>query len=33
VQGLALADLLEDGALEVLLEPWGLVTGRSLQPG
>jgi hypothetical protein len=33
VQGLALADLLEDAALEVLLEPWALVTGRSLLPG
>jgi hypothetical protein len=33
VQGLALADLLEEGALEVLLQPWGLVTGRSLLPG
>lgn len=33
VQGLALADLVEDAALDVLLEPWALATGRSLLPG
>jgi hypothetical protein len=30
VQGLAVADLLDDASLEVLLEPWALVTGTSL---